>query len=267
EWNWVKNISVVYTWVDGSDIDFLDLKFVFNGGIRKVNSRDRSADELRYSLRSLQKYMPWHEGMIYIVTSQQIPKWLDTSHPRIKIIYHKDIFPPYIYPTYDSNTIELFFDKIPGITERFLYFNDDVFLNHYIHPCFFFTSNTFYPKYQFKSFDSKPSEIIISSFSSKNNNSYNYTSSLLFQYFGTNYINIYRELKDAPIPLYRDLFPPTRELFQEEWTSLYTTNSYKQKLKTFMYDILPLYLVINFNIYGAAQPLYPEYIPGYGKIQ
>ncbi|ORY26734.1 hypothetical protein LY90DRAFT_513670 [Neocallimastix californiae] len=145
EWQWVKNISVVYTWVDGSDINFQDLKSKYNGGNRKVNSRDRSADELRYSIRSLEKYMPWHEGTIYIVTCQQIPKWLNTTHSRIKIVDHKSIFPKYVFPTFDSGTIELFFDKIPGISERFIYFNDDVFLNNYIHPCFFFTREG-YPK-------------------------------------------------------------------------------------------------------------------------
>jgi len=136
----------VYTWVDGSDPDFQKIKAKYDNGNRDINSRFRSADELRYSLRSLQKFLPWHEGMIYIVTYHQIPPWLDTSNKQIQIVDHEEIIPEHIYPTFDSNTIELFFDRIPGISEKFLYFNDDFFLNNYIHPSFFFTSNGFYPK-------------------------------------------------------------------------------------------------------------------------
>ncbi|OUM70079.1 hypothetical protein PIROE2DRAFT_1756, partial [Piromyces sp. E2] len=148
EWNWVKNISLVYTWVDGSDINFIDLKAKYDHGYRNVNSRYRSADELKYSLRSIEKYMPWFFGTIYIVTSNQIPKWLDKENPRIKIIDHKEIIPEHIYPTFDSNIIELFLDKIPGISERFIYFNDDIFLNNYIHPSVFFTNRDLYEQFR-----------------------------------------------------------------------------------------------------------------------
>jgi len=121
-------------------------KSKYNGGFRKSDSRDRSADELRYSIRSLIEYLPWHSRTLYILTNNQIPKWLDTTYPRIQMVFHKDIFPEHITPTYDSSTIELFLDKIPGLTECFIYFNDDFFANNYIHPAYFFTSKTFYPK-------------------------------------------------------------------------------------------------------------------------
>ena len=80
EWEWVKNISIVYTWVDGSDINLAYIKSKYNGGNRNVNSRDRSADELLYSLRSLRQYLPWHNGTIFIVTDNQIPKWLNIEN-------------------------------------------------------------------------------------------------------------------------------------------------------------------------------------------
>jgi hypothetical protein len=80
EWEWVKNISFVYTWVDGSDLDLSFKKSKYNEGNRDANSRDRSAEELRYSIRSLKKYLPWHNGTIFIVTDNQIPKWLNYSN-------------------------------------------------------------------------------------------------------------------------------------------------------------------------------------------
>jgi hypothetical protein len=39
-------------------------------------------DELRYSLRSLQQYMPWCRHL-YIVTNGQVPQWLDVSNSRV----------------------------------------------------------------------------------------------------------------------------------------------------------------------------------------
>ena len=44
-------------------------------------------DELKYSLRSLEKHAPWFRN-VYIVTNGQIPIWLDTSNPRLKIVTH-----------------------------------------------------------------------------------------------------------------------------------------------------------------------------------
>ncbi|KAG4096823.1 hypothetical protein H8356DRAFT_1292099 [Neocallimastix lanati (nom. inval.)] len=264
EWQWVKNISIVYTWVDGSDVDFLELKSKFNGGIKKVNSRDRSADELRYSLRSLEEYMPWHQGTIYIVTSQQVPKWLNTNNKRIKMIYHKNIFPKYIYPTYDSNTIEMFFDKIPGITERFLYFNDDVFLNNYIHPCFFFTSKNFYPKVYrniIRHINEKEVERII-----KNNDIHEifqaskyFTRETIREYFDNQFE--FRDLFHTVHVFYRDLFEPFRKLFLEELKNVFA-NRFRHPTK-----IQTIYLYQAFMQYATQHKEFPLKLGGNGKVK
>lgn len=54
-------------------------------------------EELRYSLRSIEKYAPW-VNHIYLVTNGQIPYWLNTSHPRLSVITHvrKPSHPPEI---------------------------------------------------------------------------------------------------------------------------------------------------------------------------
>jgi len=217
EWQWVKNTSIVYTWVDGSDINFQDLKSKYNGGNREVNSRDRSADELRYSIRSLEKYMPWHEGTIYIVTCQQIPKWLNTNHPRIKIVDHKTIFPKYLFPTFDSGTIELFFDKIPGISERFIYFNDDVFLNNYIHPSFFFTREG-YPKIYKNDNSLNLSKNKYKKNISKKQNLFTnmcyLTLELIHTYLDKDFKYYY--LHHSTHVFYRDLMEPFRQFFKED---------------------------------------------------
>jgi len=144
EWQWAADISIVYTWVNGSDPIHLEQKSKYNGGIKKVDNRDRSVDELRYSLRSVLKNLPWHKGKIFIVTPGQTPDWLDPSYDRIQIINQEDILPKKdingndVNPTFNSFAIEWYLDQIPGVTEQFIQLNDDYFINHPLHPSYFF---------------------------------------------------------------------------------------------------------------------------------
>ena len=91
-------------------------------------------EELRYSLRSLYKFAPWVRN-IYILTNGQIPNWLNIQNDRIKVITHAEIFSNKSHlPTFSSPSIESNLHNIPGISEHFLYFNDDVFLGQPIYP-------------------------------------------------------------------------------------------------------------------------------------
>lgn len=93
----------------------------------------------RYSLRSLEVNAPWIRN-IYIVTNGQVPTWLDTSNPRVKIVTHKEIFTEQnALPTFSSPAIELNLHHIPGLSDYFIYFNDDVFLGSPVYPYDFMT--------------------------------------------------------------------------------------------------------------------------------
>jgi len=263
EWYWAKNISIVYTWVDGSDINFLDQKAKYDHGYKTNDNRYRSMDELRYSLRSLKKYMPWHEGMIYIVTNNQIPSWINVTHPQIKIIDHQQIIPEHIRPTYNSNTIELFLDKIPGLTEQFIYFNDDVFINNFIHPAFFFTSINYYPKV-YKNYNLlNVSESEIDDYIKHNTNMFkttNYnTLKYIQEYFDQNFQ--YHTLCHTPFPLYRDIFEPYRQLFMKEWQrqSAYRFRSH--------YNFQVIYLYQVFLQYATQNKRFPLELGGNGKAK
>lgn len=88
----------------------------------------------RYSLRSLEANAPWIRH-IYIVTNGQVPSWLDTSNPRVSIVPHDAIFANRsVLPTFSSLAIEFNLHRIPGLSETFLYFNDDVFLGRPVTP-------------------------------------------------------------------------------------------------------------------------------------
>ena len=140
-----NEIDLVYLWVDGSDPKWVEKR---NACIGKpversgVNCEGRYADndELKYSLRSVELYAPWIRK-IFIVTDEQTPRWLDTSNPRIRIVDHKEIMPAVCLPCFNSSVIEHYLHKIPGLSERFLFANDDTFFNRPVSPEDFFAAD------------------------------------------------------------------------------------------------------------------------------
>jgi hypothetical protein len=140
-------IDLVYLWVDGSDENWLAKKTsaLEKAGKNLSASSKRTArwennDELRYSLRSAEKFAPWINH-IFIVTDSQTPKWLNLENPKITIVDHKEIIPNEKLPLFNSNAIEMFLWKIPDLSEYFIYANDDMFFGKEVQPNFFFDNN------------------------------------------------------------------------------------------------------------------------------
>lgn len=135
-------IDMVYLWVDGNDPAW-QAKRNHTIGVTEERSavncdgRYASHDELLYSLRSADLYAPWLRR-IYIVTDNQVPAWLDTSNPKVRIVDHKEIMPPEALPCFNSVVIEHFLWRIPGLSERFLYANDDTYFGRAVEPADFF---------------------------------------------------------------------------------------------------------------------------------
>ncbi|MGW7406018.1 stealth family protein [Streptomyces sp. NPDC054833] len=138
-------VDAVYTWVDGNDPAWLRRRAaVSSEGLHEEAAnagRYADHDELRYSLRSLAMHAPWIRN-IYLVTDDQTPGWLDTAQPGITVVSHREIFSRQEYlPTFNSHAIESQLHHIEGLSEQFLYFNDDVFLGNEVLPEDFFLAN------------------------------------------------------------------------------------------------------------------------------
>lgn len=136
------DIDLVYLWVNGNDSQWLAKRNACIGKTEEksaVNCDGRYADndELKYSLRSIDKYAPWLRR-IFIVTDNQVPVWLDTSNAKVRIVDHKEIMPDVCLPCFNSAVIEHFLYKIPGLAEHFIYANDDMFINKPVTPETFF---------------------------------------------------------------------------------------------------------------------------------
>ena len=138
-------IDLVYMWVDGADPVWRAKKARYAG--EQVAEQQRADvagdcrfvenDELRYSLRSAERFAPWIRR-IYVVTDGQTPAWLDTSHPRVRIVDHREILPADALPIFNSSAIEWALPRIPGLADRFLLANDDTFFGAPVGPEFFF---------------------------------------------------------------------------------------------------------------------------------
>ena len=133
EWAPPYEIDLVYLWVDGSDPAWLTKKQQVTGIVSdqsETNNKGRyiNNDELRYSLRSVERYVPWIRK-IFIVTDNQFPEWLNKDHPKIRVVDHREIMPEEALPCFNSSVIEYFLYRIPGLADRFLFANDDMFFN------------------------------------------------------------------------------------------------------------------------------------------
>ena len=125
-------IDVVITWVDPSDTVWQESRLLClgqpQGSIDATARRYRDMGTLRYLLRGIEMYMPWVNKIFFVTGFHQRPCWLVDDHPRLSVVDHSDFIPTRWLPTFNSHTIELNFHRIPGLGERFVYFNDDMFV-------------------------------------------------------------------------------------------------------------------------------------------
>lgn len=122
------SIDVVYTWVDGAAPGYQQL-LARHARTRFDADPSRTRDNLdliRYSIRSLERFAPW-VGRIFILTCRpQVPAWLNRAEPRVQVIHHDEIMDGADLPTFNSLAIVSHLHKIPGLSSRFLYVEDDM---------------------------------------------------------------------------------------------------------------------------------------------
>lgn len=123
-------IDFVITWVDGSDPAWIKEfnKYAVNSkAIDTSSARYRSWDNLQYWFRGVEEFAPW-VNKIHFVTWGHVPEWLNTDHPKLNIVKHTDYIDNKNLPVFNSHPIEINLHKIKGLSEQFVYFNDDTFL-------------------------------------------------------------------------------------------------------------------------------------------
>lgn len=118
-------MDAVITYVDGND-PFWKADYQKYTNVPIMDKRFRDWGTLKYLLRGIHKYMPFVDN-VYLVVSHpsQVPSWADQEN--LHIVLHKDIIPAEFLPTFNSNPIEMHLHRIEGLSEEYLYFNDDLF--------------------------------------------------------------------------------------------------------------------------------------------
>lgn len=126
-----QEFDVVYTWVDDSFPGYLEELNKYADDKRDLNpnrTRD-NLDVIRYSMRSVARHLP-DVRRIYLFTCRpQIPAWLDEGHPKIHVVHHDQVIAPQHLPTFSSFGIVSHLHLLPGLSDRFLYFEDDILAN------------------------------------------------------------------------------------------------------------------------------------------
>ena len=124
------DVDLVVMWVDGSDPEWLEEKSKYDkpgtdGGSAVFRFRD--FDLMKYWFRAIEKYLPWFRT-VHFVTWGHLPAFLNTSHPKLNIVNHRDFMPEGTLPCFNSCALEMNLYRIKGLAEHFVYFNDDTFV-------------------------------------------------------------------------------------------------------------------------------------------
>lgn len=140
--------DLIYMWVDGNDSRWRQKRDRALEALTgeppedSVNpARFRDNGELKYSMRSVLANCSWVRN-IMLVTDDQVPDWLDVTHPRIRVVDHRELFGDAgALPTFNSHAIAGRLHHISGLSDRYVILNDDVFFGHEVGPETFFLSN------------------------------------------------------------------------------------------------------------------------------
>lgn len=117
-------MDAVITYVNGLDPVWRE-EYSRALNVPALDKRFRDWGTLKYLLRGIETHMPFIRNVHLVVSGKaQVPDW---ASDRLRIVTHRDIIPEEFLPTFNSTTIEMFLHRIPGLDERFIYFNDDMF--------------------------------------------------------------------------------------------------------------------------------------------
>lgn len=134
-------VDAVITWVDSSDKDWrikinehLETKIDWKD--KKESTRYNSINEIEITILSILKFATYIKN-IYLITDNQQPirfemlkEKAQLKNVNLELVDHTVIYKGYekYLPTFNSQCIETMMYRIPGLSEHFVYFNDDFFL-------------------------------------------------------------------------------------------------------------------------------------------
>ena len=133
------DIDFVVLWLDSNDPKWQSdyAKYSPQTKTGKENVRFRDHDTFRFWFRAVETYAPWVHK-VFLITNGKFPDWINKDCPKLELVEHTDYIPEEYLPTFNSGVIEIFLNRIKGLSEHFVYFNDDFFLNAPVRPDYYF---------------------------------------------------------------------------------------------------------------------------------
>jgi len=129
-------LDVAYTWVDDrwpGYADELRALALDRHDLNPNRTRD-NLELLRYSLRSLAVHAPWVRNVHLFTRRPQLPAWLNLANPNLRVTHHDEVMDARYLPTFNSFAIVQHLHRLPGISRRFVYFEDDMLLGAPVTP-------------------------------------------------------------------------------------------------------------------------------------
>ena len=129
----MEKFDAVITWVDGSEPDYQRKLKEYLTDNNTLKGQYFQANEINLCVASIVKYAPFIRK-IFIVTDKQRPNLDNIKHlvtlDKVEIIDHEEIFRENkdCLPTFNIRSIDALLFKIKNLSDKFIYFNDDMFL-------------------------------------------------------------------------------------------------------------------------------------------
>ena len=129
----MEKIDAVITWVDGSNPAYQRKLKEYLPDNNTLKRQYFQANEINLCVASIVKYAPFIRK-IFIVTDKQRPNLDSIKHlvtlDKVEIIDHEEIFRENkdCLPTFNIRSIDALLFKIKNLSDKFIYFNDDMFL-------------------------------------------------------------------------------------------------------------------------------------------
>ena len=132
-------IDFVVLWLDSNDPKWQKdyAEYSPHSEFGKGSVRFRDHDTFKYWFRAVENYAPWVHK-VFLVTNGKFPDWINKDCPKLVLVEHADYIPKQLLPTFNSSVIEIYLNRIQGLSEHFVFFNDDFYLNSPVKPEYYF---------------------------------------------------------------------------------------------------------------------------------
>lgn len=160
-----RDIDLIIPMVFPNDASWLEAYATSHGATRSAlsSARFRSWDTEETLVRLCLRFMPWLRRIYILLAGEtQVQPWMAAvtqqhpGRPEVRLVFHREFIPHENLPCFNVNTIEMFLHRIPGLSERFIYSNDDFFPIAPLRPDDFFRGGLPCQHHDEKPFPSRP---------------------------------------------------------------------------------------------------------------